>query len=143
MTGPSALIEASGRCQRSLCSARGMSSGGRCAVSRCSRWKVTFLRRACVSIMVARDNLQIFEQLQPGDRVELTHEVKVGFRQWTSVTQGTVIRTERRRHGLHHDRNRDDKVFSDVIVLSGDDGSRTTVTLDEFTELKKLTGESS
>ena len=93
--------------------------------------------------MVARDNLQIFEQLQPGDRVELTHEVKVGFRQWTSVTQGTVIRTERRRPGLHHDRNRDDKVFSDVIVLSGEDGSRTTVTLDEFTELKKLTGESS
>ena len=93
--------------------------------------------------MVARDNLQIFEQLQPGDRVELTHEVKVGFRQWTSVTQGTVSRTERRRHGLHHDRNRDDKVFSDVIVLSAEDGSRTTVTLDEFTELKKLTGESS
>jgi hypothetical protein len=30
-----------------------------------------------------------------------------------------------------------------VIVLSGEDGSRTTVTLDEFTELKKLTGESS
>ena len=93
--------------------------------------------------MAAPENLQIFEQLEPGDRVELTHEVKVGFRHWTTVTQGTVIRTERRRHGLHYDRNRDDKVFSDVIVLAVDEGVRTTVTLDEFTELKKLGAEPS
>lgn len=93
--------------------------------------------------MTAPENLQIFEQLKPGDRVELTHEVKVGFRQWNTVTQGTVVRTERRRHGLHYDRNRDDKVFSDVIVLSDEEGALTTVTLDEFTDLKKLTAEPS
>jgi hypothetical protein len=51
---------------------------------------------------------------------------------------GTVERTERRRHSLHHKRNDDDKVFSDTIVLRREDGELTTVTLDEFSVLKKL-----
>ncbi len=82
--------------------------------------------------------MTVFEQLRPGDRVELVHEVKVGFRQWESVTRGTVLQIERRRHGLHNRRNGDDKVFSDLIVLEREDGERTTVTLDEFSVLRKL-----
>lgn len=82
--------------------------------------------------------LQTFETLRTGDRVEVVHEVKVGFRQWTAHTIGTVVGAERRRHSLHHRRNADDKVFSDVLLLKRDDGELTTVTLDEFTDLKKL-----
>ncbi len=91
-----------------------------------------------VSPEVNRQNRQIFASLRPGDRIELEHEVKVGFRSWTTKTVGTVVRTERRRHGLHVDRNYDDKVYSDIIVLKRDDGELTTVTLDEFSILKKL-----
>ena len=82
--------------------------------------------------------LHVYESLAPGDRIELQHEVKVGFRGWTTTTVGTVVACERRRHGLHHQRQKDDRVFSDVIVLRSDDGSLTTVTLDEFSELRKL-----
>jgi hypothetical protein len=39
---------------------------------------------------------------------------------------------------LHYRRNRDDKVFADMIVLRRDDGELTTVTMDEFTRLKRL-----
>lgn len=77
-------------------------------------------------------------ELQPGDRVEITHEVKVGQQVWTTTTVGAVDRIERRRHGLHFRRNPDDKVFSDMIVLRLDDGSLTTITVDEFTQLRKL-----
>jgi hypothetical protein len=49
-----------------------------------------------------------------------------------------VLRRERRRHGLHFRRNADDKVFSDVLILSRDDGELTTVTIDEYTQLRKL-----
>jgi hypothetical protein len=66
------------------------------------------------------------------------HEVTVGFRKWTVSSVGTVVRKERRRHGLHVDRNFDDKVYSDSIVLRRDDGELTTVTLDEFSTLRKL-----
>jgi hypothetical protein len=80
----------------------------------------------------------LYSQLKPGDRVELVHEVKVGSKRWSTQTTGKVIRTERRRHGLHFRRNLDDKVFSDLILLELPDGSLTTVTIDEFTQLKRL-----
>ncbi|MBX7074426.1 MAG: hypothetical protein K1X71_14870 [Pirellulales bacterium] len=80
----------------------------------------------------------LFLELAPGARVELYHEVKVGAEIWPTVTEGTVVRTERRRHGLHYRRNVDDKVFSDLIVLRRDDGELTTVTMDEFTRLKRV-----
>lgn len=82
--------------------------------------------------------LETFTALQGGDKVEIVHEVKVGFRKWQTTTRGTVVKTERRRHSLHFNRNADDKVFSDIILLRRDDGELTTVTLDEFSELRKL-----
>jgi hypothetical protein len=85
----------------------------------------------------AATNRQLLALLGPGDEVELEHEVKVGFRTWRAKTRGVVVSIERRRHGLHTDRNFDDKVFSDVIVLRRDDGELTTVALDEFSVLKK------
>ena len=88
--------------------------------------------------MAYPQTLKVFDELQPGDRVEVIHDVKVGFRTWTSTTVGTVVKKQRRRHSLHFNRNYDDKVFSDILVLRRDDGELTTVTLDEFSELKKL-----
>jgi hypothetical protein len=74
-----------------------------------------------------------FEELRPGDRIVVEHRVTVGVRSWTTRTSGKVIRTERRRHGLHFRRNVDDKVYSDIILLELPDGELTTVTMDEFT----------
>jgi hypothetical protein len=92
--------------------------------------------------MVMADNeahaRRLFTELRPGDRVEVTHEVKVGLKRWHTTTCGTVVRSERRRHGLHYRRNSDDHVYSDVLVLEGEDGSLTTVTMDEFTTLRRL-----
>ena len=82
--------------------------------------------------------IEIFESLQPGDRVEVVHQVKVGFRSWESKTVGTVVRKQRRRHSLHFNRNYDDKVYSDMLVIRRDDGELTTITLDEYSDLKKL-----
>ena len=91
-----------------------------------------------MSTLQQRQNLATFDQLQPGDRVELEHEVKVGFRQWMTRTIGTVVSKDRRRHSLHFQRNFDDKVFSDILVLRRESGELTTVTLDEFSVLRKL-----
>ena len=82
--------------------------------------------------------LETFASLQPGDRVEVSHGIKVGFRHWTAKTIGAVVSTDRRRHSLHYNRNFDDKVYSDVLILKRDDGELTTITLDEFSELRKV-----
>ncbi len=76
-----------------------------------------------------------FEEIRPGDRIVVEHGVTVGVLSWTTRTSGKVVRTERRRHGLHFRRNIDDKVFSDVIILELPDGEFTTLTMDEFTTL--------
>ena len=80
---------------------------------------------------------ELFDELKPGDRIEVGHTVTVGQKSWPTKTVGCVVRTERRRHGLHFDRSHDDKVFSDVILLELADGELTTVTMDEFTELRR------
>lgn len=76
-------------------------------------------------------------QLQVGDRIEVEHEVKVGSQSWTTRTVGVIERVERRRHGLHFRRNIDDKVYSDLLVLRLDDGQLSTLTIDEYTTLRK------
>ena len=76
--------------------------------------------------------------LAPGDRVEVKHQVKVGQKIWDTQVIGTVERVERRRHGLHFRRQYDDKVFSDLVVLKLADGTLSTITIDEFTDLRKI-----
>jgi len=78
-----------------------------------------------------------FDELKIGDRVEVEHLVTVGQKSWTAKTCGTVVRVERRRRGLHTQRNADDKVFSDAILLELSDGELTSVTLDEFTTIRR------
>ena len=85
------------------------------------------------------ESRNLYEQLQPGDRVEVVHGVTVGSSgSWKTTTTCRVLRAERRRHGLHFRRNPDDKVYSDVLILARDDGELTTVTIDEYTRLKRL-----
>jgi hypothetical protein len=85
-----------------------------------------------------QETRQSFAALKPGDRIEVAHVVTIGPQTWTTKSVGTVVQTERGRHGLHFRRNFDDKVFSDFILLRRPDGELTTVALDEFTTLQRL-----
>ncbi len=88
--------------------------------------------------MSFEQTLRTYHDLKIGDRAEVLHEVKVGFRSWSCRTVGEVVGKERRRHSLHFNRNHDDKVFSDMLVLKLPSGELTTVTLDEYSTVTKL-----
>lgn len=90
--------------------------------------------------MVATQNSVRFETLVPNDHIQVTHRIKVGLKIWFNSVSGRVLRTERRRNGLHVDRNRDDKAFQDVILLlkDGTPSEETTLTMDEFTTIERL-----
>jgi len=80
-----------------------------------------------------------FEDLKPGDRVQITQRIKVGLKIWTTEITGLVLRTERRRNGLHVYRNWDDKAYTDLIVLQTDTGGiieESAVTMDEYTRVE-------
>jgi hypothetical protein len=85
-----------------------------------------------------KETRETFEALKAGDRLEVDHVITIGPQTWTTKSVGTVVKTERGRHGLHFRRNFDDKVYSDFILLKRDDGELTTVAIDEFTTLRKL-----
>jgi len=89
--------------------------------------------------MTASNNqaLAEFDEIAVGDRGEVEHLVTVGQSSWTAKTCGTVVRTERRRHGMHFQRNPDDKTYSDVVLLELPDGELTSVTIDEFTTIRR------
>ena len=89
-----------------------------------------------MSITVSRAHT-LFDELEPGDRIEVEHTVTVGRESWPAKTYGTVLRTERRRHGLYHRRNFDDKVFSDTILMELPDGELTAIAVDEYTTLRR------
>ena len=81
-----------------------------------------------------------YEDLRPGDRIRVTRRVKVGMQKWESVVSGTVIRTERRRNGLHVDRSSDDKAFQDAILLTKDGMplEESILSMDEYTVIERL-----
>jgi len=79
-----------------------------------------------------------FDELKIGDRVEVEHVVTVGQKSWTAKAAGTVVRIERRRHGMHFRRNPDDKVHSDEVLLETSDGEFTSVALDEFSTIRHV-----
>ena len=76
-------------------------------------------------------------ELSAGDRIEVEQLVTVGEKSWTTKTCGIVVRTERCRRGPHFNRNFDDKVFGDTILLELADGELTSVTVDEFTTIRR------
>jgi hypothetical protein len=83
------------------------------------------------------DTTTQLHELSAGDRVEVEHTVTVGERSWTTKANGTVVRIERQRQGLHYHRNFDDRVSSDTILLELPDGELTSVAIDEFTTIRR------
>ena len=81
--------------------------------------------------------LELFDELKPGDRIEVEHAVTVGQQDRIAKTTGLVIRTERGQHGLHFHESHDDPAYGDVILLELPDGELTTVTVGESTVVRR------
>ncbi|RMF87298.1 MAG: hypothetical protein D6741_20740 [Planctomycetota bacterium] len=86
---------------------------------------------------ISTEEITCYEELKPGDRIVVEQRVTVGNRYWIKETAGTVVRTERVKRSLHHDRASDDPVYSDTILLEYPDGELTTITVDEYTVIRR------
>jgi hypothetical protein len=83
---------------------------------------------------------QLYVDLLPGDSVEVVHHVKIGSKEHATHTVGIVVTKERRRSGMDSGfaRNWDDKYWFDHLTLRKDDGELTSLTIDEYTQLRRL-----
>jgi hypothetical protein len=66
--------------------------------------------------------------------------VKIGMREHTTTTEGVVVGKDRRECGLDSGfrRNHDDKYWFDHLLLQKDDGELTSLTMDEYTQLRRI-----
>ena len=80
---------------------------------------------------------ELFDELKPGDRIEVERVVAEGRQRRTAKTCGCVVRTERRREELHFHGNHGERPAGDVILLELADGELTTVAVDESTVLRR------
>ncbi|MFT5328178.1 MAG: hypothetical protein ACI8P0_006090 [Planctomycetaceae bacterium] len=89
---------------------------------------------------MGRSTRRLYVDVQPGERVEVVHQVKIGFKEHATQTVGTVVKKERLQCGSDSGfaRNWDDKYWFDHLVLRKDDGELTSLTMDEYTQLKRL-----
>jgi hypothetical protein len=78
-----------------------------------------------------------FDELKPGDRIEVERLAVAQGKSQPERICGTVVRTERRRHGPPCFSGPDDGAFLDVILLELCDGELTAVTMDESTVLRR------
>ena len=83
------------------------------------------------------DTRTLFDELKPGDRIEVERTVAAGQQSRTALTKGTVVRTEHRWHGPHT-RESDDGVPGDTILLEMPDGELTSIGVDESTVLRRV-----
>jgi len=92
--------------------------------------------------MTEKEMRQLYNDLQEGDRVEVTHHIKIGSKQHTTSEIGTVVSKDRRQAGSDcgYARNWDDRYWFDHLILKKEDGELTALVMDEFIQLKRLKG---
>ena len=81
--------------------------------------------------------VQILKELQPGDRVTLTHTVRVGGRTWPATATGTFRGVNYLSTGVTTDRLAADDIVVPTVHFARDDGELGSVALDENTKIAR------
>ncbi len=80
---------------------------------------------------------ELFDELKPGDRIEVEHGVAEDPKRRVAKTTGLVVRTERGRPSVNFRGTPDAMTLNNVILLELPDGELTTVTVDDSTVLRR------
>lgn len=80
----------------------------------------------------------LLRALKPGERIQITHRVRVGLRQWTMQVQGTFREWNYLQTGLATDRVPEDDILVVAVHFCKDGGELSSITMDENTKLEVL-----
>ena len=81
--------------------------------------------------------VQVLKDLRPGDRVTLTHTVRVGARSWPATATGTFRGVNYLSTGVTTDRVAADDIVVPTVHFARDDGELGSVALDENTKVSR------
>lgn len=81
--------------------------------------------------------VQLLKELKAGDRVTLTHTVRVGARSWPAVATGVFRGVSYLSTGVTTDRVAADDIVVPTVHFTKDTGELGTVALDENTKVSR------
>lgn len=80
--------------------------------------------------------IELLRGLEPGQRLKMIQTVRVGKRQWESVTEGVFRSMNYLATGLATDRVPEDDVVVPLIHFTKDNGELSSIALDEHTRVE-------
>ncbi|MAE60142.1 MAG: hypothetical protein CMJ49_02170 [Planctomycetaceae bacterium] len=75
------------------------------------------------------------DQLQPGTRVRITHQIPQRDEVWTTSVTGTVEKVEQTKTGSWYAHAKHDKLWLDRLHIRADDGELIILHLDPYTRV--------
>jgi hypothetical protein len=78
------------------------------------------------------------QALKPGQRIRITHQVRVGQQQWPATVTGVFRDTNYLVTGLSTHRVREDDVVVATVHFTKDNGELSSVTLDENSKIELI-----
>lgn len=78
------------------------------------------------------------EQLNPGTRVRITHQIPQREEVWTTTITGTVERMEQSKTGSWYAHAKHDRLWLDRLHIRADDGELIILHLDPFTNVELI-----
>jgi hypothetical protein len=76
--------------------------------------------------------------LKPGQRIRITHQVRVGLQQWPATVSGVFRSVNYLVTGLSTQRVRADDVVVAAVHFTKDNGELSSVTLDENSKIEVI-----
>lgn len=80
----------------------------------------------------------LLKGLAPGDRLKVTHTVRVGNKSWTHDAVGTYRGVNALATGVTTDRVPEDDIVVPTLHFTKDNGELTSVALDEHTVVARV-----
>jgi len=84
-----------------------------------------------------------YQDLKPGQRVKITHVVRVGRRSWPVTITGTIRDVNVLMTGLSTERAPDDVVAMPTVHFVKDNGELSSITIDEHVQFETEAAEGS
>jgi hypothetical protein len=81
--------------------------------------------------------MSILDRLQPGQRIRITHLVKIGSsKTWTLTVEGAFRHVDSLATGLATDRLREDDIVIPVVHFTKDNKEMSSISVDEHTKIE-------
>ncbi len=84
------------------------------------------------------DLVKLLTELKAGDKIRITHRVRVGSRKWEAVADGAFRELAYLATGITTERVKEDDLVVPLVRFTKPNGELSSISLDEHTKIEKL-----